>query len=32
MPVLELGDFPPLTSDFVLAPRGEALFFGAPSL
>jgi hypothetical protein len=32
MPVLEPGDFPSLTSDFVLAPRGEALFFGAPSL
>jgi hypothetical protein len=32
MPVLEPNDFPPATSDFVLARRGVALFFGAPSL
>jgi hypothetical protein len=32
MPVLEPGDFPLLASDLSLAPRGEALFFGAASL
>jgi len=28
----ELPNFPRLESDFILAPRGVALFFGAPSL